>query len=363
MTRHGIVVFAFVLAAGLLLGGDLDAGSLEPPGPPAPTMKTIEQAEPRTPISSLPFTISSPGSYYLTGNLTGVSGQAGITIMASYVTLDLNGFSLIGVAGSLDGINSSLSVLEHLVIRNGVIRNWGGRGLSSFDTTEVHAEDLRLLGNGGDGLRVGPRSIVRNTTSSGNAGYGIWVNTGSVVNECTTASNAQGGVVAQYSLVSNSTALLHGATFGFSLAGSSATDCTAQQNLTGFSMAAGGRVVRSLARVNGTGIFAADTSSVEDCTADSNTDIGIRMSNRGLARGNVASLNTNIGIYGITGNRIEDNHTTQNGVGIQVVGINNLIVNNSAIGNTTEFSIPAGNKAGPISADPTTAGHWANFDL
>jgi hypothetical protein len=45
-------------------------GSLTSPGAPAPTMKTLAQIEPRTPISSAPFTISVPGSYYLTTNLT-----------------------------------------------------------------------------------------------------------------------------------------------------------------------------------------------------------------------------------------------------------------------------------------------------
>ena len=44
-------------------------GSLTPPGSPAPTMKTLAQIEPRTSISSVPFTISVPGSYYLTANL------------------------------------------------------------------------------------------------------------------------------------------------------------------------------------------------------------------------------------------------------------------------------------------------------
>ena len=38
-------------------------GPLAPPGPPGPTMKTLDQIEPRTPISSLPFTISASGSY------------------------------------------------------------------------------------------------------------------------------------------------------------------------------------------------------------------------------------------------------------------------------------------------------------
>src|SRR5262245_40285062 len=40
-------------------------GPLAPPGPPAPLFKTLEQVEPRRPISSVPFTINQPGSYYV----------------------------------------------------------------------------------------------------------------------------------------------------------------------------------------------------------------------------------------------------------------------------------------------------------
>src|SRR5262245_25481316 len=68
-------------------------GALTPPGAPAPTMKTLAQIEPRTPISSAPFTISSPGSYYLTTNVTVSTGDA-ITITVNNVTLDLNGFTI-----------------------------------------------------------------------------------------------------------------------------------------------------------------------------------------------------------------------------------------------------------------------------
>ena len=363
--RHGFVDCGFVLAVGLLVSGDLDAGSLEPPGPPAPTMKTIQQVEPRTPISSLPVTIAAPGSYYLTDNLTGVSGQAGITIMSSFVTLDLNGFSLIGVPGSLDGINSSLSVLEHIVIRNGVIRSWGGRGISAFNTSEVHVGDLRLEGNGSDGLRVGPRSIVRDTTSSGNGGTGFYVETGSTVIGCTASVNGLSGVVAQAnSVVSTTTATLHGTQYGFSLTASVATDCTAQQNFIGFSVGTGGRVVHSQARANSIGIFGEDGVSIEECTVDSNTNDGIRISDRGRVSGNLARNNTNDGIEA-TGshNRIEHNQAGSNGVGIRVTGVSNLVVQNSAGGNGTEYVVAGGNQFATASVNPNTAGPWANFDL
>jgi hypothetical protein len=91
---------AFLLTAiSPQLSTSLAQGTITPPGTPAPTMKSLDQVEPRIPIdafhtpgdASSAYIISNTGSYYLITNLVPVGGKGYIIIKANNVSIDLGG--------------------------------------------------------------------------------------------------------------------------------------------------------------------------------------------------------------------------------------------------------------------------------
>ncbi len=118
-------------------------GPLTPTGPPAPTMRSLDQIEARIPLAggSTPITISQSGSYYLTGDLNVTGGDA-ITITVNRVTLDLNGYSITSSASPAAGTAINLAgsgARTNITIVNGRVGggvsesggNFSGNGFAS----------------------------------------------------------------------------------------------------------------------------------------------------------------------------------------------------------------------------------------
>jgi hypothetical protein len=167
-------------------------GSLTPPGAPAPTMKSLAQIEPRTAITnSGAVTISQPGSYYLTANITVNFGDA-ITIATNDVTLDLNGFTISsttpGAGGAgilLAGGNADISILNGH-IKGGVTNNAGTYNGSGFYI------GINYVGAQPFNIRVSGLSV------SGVLFYGINIGTGNstLVESCVIKTAGTSGILA-----------------------------------------------------------------------------------------------------------------------------------------------------------------------
>lgn len=378
---------ALAVVIGLLVVAALTVafgGPLDPPaGPVTSTYKTLSEVEPRIPIgpTTTPgdddsiFRISQPGSYYLTGNVTGVAGKMGIEVSASGVTIDLNGFQLTGVPGSSHGIGVGASSLTAIGVRNGTVRDWGGSGVSlaPLGSSNVTIADVRVLLNGIHGIAVpGASSVVRciargNTlagitagvnasviecTSTNNAERGIVVGSVSVLQACIAATNGISGITAGPSAtITSCTADGNGSGSSgvnegiFAGDGSTIIGCTAQDNTSTLSGGVGDR---------GMGFRVGNRCNIIDCTASRNRGHGFRLSSNCRISGclsieNGSGSTASAGIY-VAGenNHIEDNDVNGCDFGIQVITAGNIIMRNTARENGTAYSFVANNIYGPI---------------
>jgi hypothetical protein len=202
--KLGALLACVGLSAFIVMGAH--AGPLDPPpGPIAPTGKTLDQVEPRIPLSAATtpgdadstFKITQPGSYYLTGNLQQIGSTNGIEIATSNVTIDLSGYTVAptGQFGGTYGIIGSAPGISNITIRNGFVARWAAQGLRLSSTAKGHhVEGVTSQGNGGTGIYVGDVSIVKDCVASDNGGDGIQVGFGGVVTGCTAGFNAGWGV-------------------------------------------------------------------------------------------------------------------------------------------------------------------------
>ena len=184
------VLALFVVAA---MTGVVSGGPLDPPG--APSSSTSGVLSPGTPITSVPFTISSGGYYYLTDNLSSPGSANAITIQANDVTLDLRGFTLASpdqIAVGILAIGQTGITVEHGQVRGFSTALW--LGAASFVT------DTRVRDFGGTGIEIGDQSLidgcmVTQTTSATLSGFGISVGGTSVVRNCVVSDLPGSGVL------------------------------------------------------------------------------------------------------------------------------------------------------------------------
>ncbi len=384
-------------------------GALTPPGAPAPTMKTLTQVEPRTPIPALPYVISSTGSYYLTTNLVSFTG-AGITVAADHVTIDLRGFAIIGLGqfgGNYPAIFAPGPQVD-LAVFNGSITLWSGEGVSAALTRNSKLEELRVSTIGRSALHIGDGSLVsecmvqsncsyavgtpaiwagnhcavKACVAQANSGPGISTGAGSVVVSCVANNNMNDGIVTgDESKVTDCSASLNtisgnGPGDGIFVGnGGAVSGCVASGNAyDGIETICGGSVLGCTVRTNmNHGIVVQYGSTVKDCTASSNHFNGIVVSLHSQVAGNTCDGNGNAGILaGGDGNRIDGNSVTTNKVaGIDCSGSTaDLVIRNSARGNGANYSLnpapfPNGTKNATIYSPPGSGflnnDPWGNF--
>ncbi len=242
MTRYllpSIAVLALLKAP-----ATFSQGPLTPPGPPAPTMKSLDQIysniddskDPRVPIKAGSpgietrfnggFTIRAAGSYYLTENLSVTSGSA-IEILQDGVTVDLGGFTITSTSGAPSGHGVLISANNVRVLNGHVLSGttysggkepWGGGGfqygIRAYAGEDSSGFDYRL-----DNI------IIHSVTVTGCSvdGISVRLESSTVVENCLTKTIRGRGIAA--GVIKNSSAQSCGQT---AISGSIVENCIGQ---------------------------------------------------------------------------------------------------------------------------------------
>jgi parallel beta-helix repeat protein len=308
MITMGTVALSLAAATALLS----HAGPINPPtGPVAPTMKTLNQVEPRIPIGPESVSrngvlvISQSGSYFLTGNITANTGLNGIEIQTDNVSIDLRGYAVIGGAGSLDGITLTQAGLN-VTVFNGIVRNFTGVGVNLGNASGSFIRDVQVAGNGGSGLRLG-QGRIQNCSAKNNTGNGFQAFGNVALSGCTSEQNGAAGFSAGAGCAMDGCTASLNATTGFNVGvGNTLNNCTARSNTGNGFTASNGCVFRGCAAsANGADGISTNTNGViSECSAEANVGRGLVVLGAGTISNSSSRLNTQHGIFAADGSTV-----------------------------------------------------------
>jgi hypothetical protein len=160
-----------------------------------------------------PVTLSLPGSYRLSGNLTVPAQTDGIVIQSGQITIDLNGFRISApeTTDEFAGITDKRAVYRPILIRNGTMVNFG----VVMHSHDVEVREMRISkahfaieiqGDGAVvtrnnvadnviGLRVEGRDAIISHNMASRNGYGIVTShTAALITGNNTSFNSHSGI-------------------------------------------------------------------------------------------------------------------------------------------------------------------------
>lgn len=398
-----IAVLTLAAAASLAAAGPLNP----PAGAIASTAKPLSELEPRIAVNATntpgdadsQFRITAPGSYYLTGNIAGVASKKAIEVVGPNITIDLNGFAIIGVAGTGgspgDGINiDTVTTGGTVVVKNGTITACRTGVNMPLNYGHIRLEDCVVSSCTLSGAIVNSGS-VSNCHFRNNSGAGLMMIASFTVEGCTATDNTSNGFTCSDLMSTFRGCIARGNDGGgFSGPSSVITDCQAISNtFVGFDRPA---IITGSYALGGTIPLVLNGGAATNCTFEGGSGSGVSISNRaritnckvfGAAQNGilvtsagctvkdctVSACGTSTGAFGgikvdSTDSLISDNHVSQmaNGgddVGVWITGTGNMVVRNAVSASNDFYNIAAGNAAGPqigTAAVATTTSPMAN---
>jgi hypothetical protein len=345
------------------------------------------------------FIISNHGSYFLTGDLA-VTKTNGIKINAVGVTLDLNGFRVLRSTGTGGNGIEITATSDEARIHDGTIAGFASGIQSTAPSRACAVRDVAVTNCSSAGIDLaGEGALIESCRAHDNQNgiYAIHAGIGAVITHCVATNNTSVyGIFAEdYAVISDCTATNNmlgnfgpGPTAIHAGNGSTVLNCAASHNNAtyGIQVGFGSSLSHSVAYVNtspraaSAGIGADEDSNVSDCTSRGNTSTvgsptftagmgfsidsagviqncvavgnsgdGINLAGNGTALNNNCEVNGNANTGGagihvtFTAERVEGNNLASNHIGLKVDVAGNLIIRNSARGNSPNWQVVAGN--------------------